>query len=216
MNYRRAATAAAAGAMALGLAACTGGPKPTPTDTMPITTPTTTGTSASTTGSTPTSSTTAPPSTSSAPSTTSTPGVPPPVANIPPAARPNTKAGAQEFVRYYMDQIVASWSSANPKLLEGLWSSQCEWCSRISATAEEFQRLGDRYIGSPLDVKFVQFLDQEQDFTVILVIGDIPKAKVVKADGSTRREINHKYVTFEVTCSFKGHWQAMQVKSVGR
>lgn len=199
-------------ASALLATGCTG--TPNPTDTMPITTPTTTATT-TTARSTP-STTTAPPSTSITPSTPGTPAVPPPVANIPPAARPNTRAGAQEFVKYYMNQVVAAWSTANPKLLDGLWDSECEWCSGMVDTATEFQRLGDRYVGSPFNVQSVLFLEQAQGFTVFLVIGEVPKAKVIKADGTTKRTIDRQPATLEITCWYKSHWQATRVKSVGR
>ncbi|WP_457253095.1 DUF6318 family protein [Pedococcus sp. P5_B7] len=120
------------------LTGCTGGADDPPA----------TGTGTAVTGGTPT----ALPS-SSPPITTTTSTITTSAAvQIPAAARAHTKAGAEAFVRFYMEQANRTWVEPNATLLPALSDSGCLSCKEIQKTAAELVRDGQHYVSDPVTV----------------------------------------------------------------
>lgn len=108
---------------ALALPGCTGGDDPTPT---PSPTPTTTSASPTPT-----------------PSPTDTTGVPE-------AARQNTEAGAEAFIRYYFDQYNLAMTTANPDLIRPLSEATCQFCSGSIEDIVGMRTNGEHYVSAPV------------------------------------------------------------------
>ncbi len=105
-------TALSAGSLLL-VGACTPSPQPTST-----------GTTSATVSTSPT----APTSTTSDPPTSNVPTTDP---GIPPAARPNTIAGAEAFVRYYVDRVNVALRTSDPAVLDLVTGPSCPGCKAM-------------------------------------------------------------------------------------
>jgi hypothetical protein len=152
------------------LTACTGGaadPSTSHTET--------TSTAAATTTSPPT-----PSKSASSPATaTATTAV-----QIPEAARAHTKAGAEAFVKFYMDQANRAWVEPNATLLPALSDSGCLSCKSIQQTAAALVRDGQHYVSDPVTVTRVAAFGRApkgQQYVRLLMIQH--KVEVVDSTG---------------------------------
>jgi len=84
--------------------------------------------------------------TTSAP-TTASPTTDP---NIPVAARANTLAGAEAFVRYFYSQLNIAWTKPSSGLISALSSPNCKSCSALEATSADLGKKGQHYDGPPV------------------------------------------------------------------
>ena len=146
--WRLAVVFAAGGVLAAVATGCAGGgDDPPPTSS----TSSTASATASGTSSSPPSST--PPATSSgtsdAAATTTT------AVQIPEAARAHTEAGAEAFVRFFMEQANAAWVQPNASLLPPLSDAGCLSCKDIQATALSLVNNGEHYLSDPVTVTAV-------------------------------------------------------------
>ena len=86
-----------------------------------------------------------PPPTTTTPTTaTSTPAV-----QIPEAARAHTKAGAEAFVKFYLDRVNAAWTTPEAGLLTSLGDSGCLTCKAFEKEAAELVSKRHRYAKAP-------------------------------------------------------------------
>lgn len=76
-----------------------------------------------------------------------------PPAVVPLAARAHTEAGAEAFVRFYIDQLNLAWTSPNVDLVSALSEPDCVSCARLEATAEQLVTKGQRYMSAPVSVR---------------------------------------------------------------
>ncbi|NHA68746.1 DUF6318 family protein [Phycicoccus flavus] len=158
-----------AGLLALSVSACDSSgaddPSPSPSASSPAASPTT-------------SETTSPdPSPSASPS--------PSGSDIPAAARKQTDAGAEAFVRYYIAQSGRAWTKPDPSLLDGLSTRQCSSCSRLSDVAADLASKKQRYDASPIRIskmKTIRSSSSEVAFEASLVENAV---RVVDRKGST-------------------------------
>jgi Family of unknown function (DUF6318) len=116
------------------LSACGGGAKPDPS---------------SSTAS-PTRSTTAP--TASVSPTTAGTTIDP---NIPAAARAHTPAGAEAFVRYFVERLNVAWTAPRAGILSPLCQASSKACAAYEKTATRLSSTGHRYNENPLTVGFI-------------------------------------------------------------
>lgn len=123
---------------ALALAACTGGSDDPPT------TSTKTSSAPSTT------------SKASSPSTSATTG-PSSTATVavPPEARAHTPAGAEAFVKYFMEEANRSWVKPDVTVLKLLSDPGCISCKQIQDTASALAAKGHHYSANPVTVRTV-------------------------------------------------------------
>lgn len=71
---------------------------------------------------------------------------------IPAAARAHTEAGAEAFVKFFMDQANRAWMEPNAALLPPLSDPGCLSCKEIQRTAASLVRDGQRYVSAPVTV----------------------------------------------------------------
>ena len=193
-------TSAALLAASILLAGCGGDTKPD-------------GSSSSTTSSSPTT-TTSSPTTSSSPSpTTSGPTADP---NIPAAARANTPAGAEAFVRYFYGQLNLAWSKPQAGLISGLSATTCKTCANFEAEAVKSVTKNERVIGQSVVLDTVDTSDATNPAKMtVLAIGFQPKTIVVDALGKTVQKLQRESVRTLVTVQWEGvRWRLGEIQSV--
>lgn len=66
-------------------------------------------------------------------------------AGVPPEAKAHTRAGAEAFIEYYIETVNLAWNTPDATLLRGLADTKCSFCKRLTATATELERSGERY-----------------------------------------------------------------------
>jgi hypothetical protein len=98
-------------------------------------------------GAAPSASTSASASVSTLPSPSVTPSA---TASVPAAARAHTKAGAEAFVRFYMDQVNLAWTTPDDTLLAGLYDPGCKSCSGLDEVAHDLAAKGRHYASRPV------------------------------------------------------------------
>ena len=109
-----------------------------------------------TTAPSPTTSTSSPTTTSASPTSTAGPTTDP---NIPAAARANTAAGAEAFVRYYFERLNLAWTGPQAGILSPLCQISSKSCAALERTATRLTTEGHRYDGNPVTIEFIGALD---------------------------------------------------------
>jgi hypothetical protein len=69
------------------------------------------------------------------------------------AARAHTDAGAEAFVRFYIDQLNLAWTTPSVDLVSVLSEPDCVSCASLEATAKELVDKGRRYLSAPASVR---------------------------------------------------------------
>jgi Family of unknown function (DUF6318) len=119
----------------------------------------------STTTSSPTTHSSRPKTTSSAPTTSSaspTSGADPAPKtdpSIPAAARAHTPAGAEAFVRYFIERLNVAWTVPRAGILSPLCQASSKACAAFERDAARLTAEGHRYDGDPVTVEFIGALD---------------------------------------------------------
>lgn len=85
-------------------------------------------------------------------SSTTTAGPATTTVQIPAAARAHTAAGAEAFVKFFMEQANRAWMEPNAELLPPLSDPGCLSCKEIQRTAASLVRDGQRYVSTPVTV----------------------------------------------------------------
>ncbi len=159
-------TALSAGALLL-VGACTPSPQPTSTGTTSAT---------ASTSPTATTSTTSDPPTSSVPTTD--PG-------IPPAARENTIAGAEAFVRYFFVSMNQAYVSSSSQTLRALVAPACPACTAIIADIDDQAAQGHHAAGDVARVKSVVGVTPELGMAKVEAHTDQLPVAILDASGRT-------------------------------
>jgi hypothetical protein len=101
-------------------------------------------------------------SSSAAETSDSLPPLGPPDLPMPPEAREQTEAGAQVFLRYYMDVYTAAQATMDPSYMAGL-SQACETCDRLITNIRDDAGAGYTYDGGVVTVTDVSAPAIRQD-----------------------------------------------------
>lgn len=165
--------------------------------------PSTSSTSASTTA---TSSTTpAAPSTSSArPPTASSASTAAGDPNVPLAARAHTKAGAEAFVRNYIDRINEVGQRPVAGEISRLGTSECVSCMNYEQTMVKMTRLTQHYSGPIFTVLRIESVRREHrsDATVDVDVMQLP-IRVLAQDGSSVRKVTRATASLRFDLSWE-------------
>jgi len=156
-----------AGAVAVGggaLAGCTGGSEPDPSPSVSSGSP------------------------SSSASVSVTPSPSPSVTasgpEIPAAAREQTEAGAEAFVRFFFDQLNTALTEPRAGLIKSLSDPKCEFCKGTEDTAVYLVRENERYATNPVDVIDVEAFVGAPEGQQYLALSMVQKrADIVDAKG---------------------------------
>jgi hypothetical protein len=153
-------------------------------------------------GAAPSASTSASASVSTLPSPSVTPSA---TASVPAAARAHTKAGAEAFVRFYMDQVNLAWTGPNQSVLPGLGIDGCLSCSSFQDIAVALVKEGHRYAHDPVTVLAVvaetTLSGVQQRLTMTLHQHEVD---VIDATGATVSTDPDKTGDFTVVVTWKG------------
>ncbi|NHI20646.1 hypothetical protein H9L10_07410 [Phycicoccus endophyticus] len=76
--------------------------------------------------------------------------------DIPAAARKQTPAGAEAFVRYFFAQLESAWTTPESGLIAALSIDACHFCEVTEGTARYLVDHGQRYASDPVDVRDVR------------------------------------------------------------
>lgn len=178
---RYAAWPALAAVLAVG--ACSGGDDP----------PATTSSSSTSTTST---TTTTPPTTPTTPTTT----VP-----IPAAARQHTPAGAEAFVRFYIDQLNDAWTKPDSQVLPPLSDRDCVACKSLQDTAVSLTEKKQHYASDPVTVtKVVPLQTQPGGVQLVRLFMDQHKVNVLDSTGKVVLTDSAKRLARTVGVAWKG------------
>lgn len=113
--------------------------------------------SSPTKGTTPTTTTSGPTATRSvAPKTAAAPRTDP---NIPAAARSQTTAGAEAFVRYFIERLNVAWTGPQAGILSPLCQASSKACAGYEKEAVRLTRVEHRFDGNPVSIEFIGTLD---------------------------------------------------------
>lgn len=74
---------------------------------------------------------------------------------VPAAAREHSDAGAEAFVRFYIDQLNVSWTTPTAQLLGALSEPDCASCASLQATANRLVVGHERYASAPVSIRSV-------------------------------------------------------------
>jgi hypothetical protein len=98
---------------------------------------------------------------SKAASPTSTAATPSPTTdpNIPAAARAQTPAGAEAFVKFFIQRSNEAWTGPHAGILSPLCQASAIACTGLEKDATRLAKEGHRYDGNPLSIKFIGVLD---------------------------------------------------------
>ncbi|MEI2731800.1 MAG: DUF6318 family protein [Dermatophilaceae bacterium] len=107
---------------------------------------------------------------------------------IPPAARPNTIAGAEAFVRYYVDRVNFALRASDPTVLDPLTGPNCPGCRAIRELVAAHAAAGTRVDDDTWTVERV--LTQTFDGENAGVIVTINQKKVNIVDGQGQKVVS--------------------------
>ena len=79
--------------------------------------------------------------------------------NIPAAARAHTPAGAEAFVRYFIQRVNLAWTAPRAGILSPLCQASSKSCLALEKTATRLTSEGHHYDGNPVNIDFIGTLD---------------------------------------------------------
>jgi hypothetical protein len=185
-------------AASLLLAGCSGDSKPQ-------------ASSSSNIGSSPT--TTAPPTTTASPTSKAGQATDP---NIPAAARAHTPAGAEAFVKYYIERWNLAWTGPRAGILSPLCQASSKSCAANEETATRLKKTGHRYDGNPVTIKFIGVLDATEP-NKYHVLANLVQERRSEIDTAGRIFLTDKREDFRVNVEliFTGNtWSIATMKTI--
>jgi hypothetical protein len=79
--------------------------------------------------------------------------------NIPAAARAHTPAGAEAFVKYFIERWNVAWTVPRAGILSPLCQPTSKACAAYEKTAARLSKEGHRYDGNPVSIKYIGTLN---------------------------------------------------------
>jgi hypothetical protein len=130
-----------------------------------------------------------PVSSSAAESTPDLPPLGPPDLPMPTEARVQDEAGAEAFVRYYIELINRTSSVMDAEPLRD-FSEECRECDRIAANIDEDAAKGYRYVDGRLDITDLYSSKLKSDQAEIGFVVDQQALQVVDANGTVNEDLS--------------------------
>lgn len=133
---------------------------------------------------------------------------------IPAAAREQTEAGAEAFVRFFFDELNTAWTEPQAGLIESLSDPTCEFCTNTEATATRLVADRHRYSTKPVEVTAVdQFVGAPTGQQYVAVTLVQRRSDVVDADGAVVRTDVRKVLDRYVAVVWAGDgWRLLGVE----
>jgi hypothetical protein len=133
--------------------------------------------------------------------------------DVPVAARQHSEAGAEAFVRFYIDQLNIAWTTPRVGLLRGLSDPGCKSCSAFEGTASRLLAAGHHYAVAPVTVTSVSAYGgapaQEQ---LLRATGTQNRADVVDQAGRTVSTDPLEPMKWDVLLAWEGaRWRVLDL-----
>ncbi len=133
--------------------------------------------------------------------------------NVPAAARVNTDAGAEAFVKYYVEQLNRAWTVPDPDALVPLSLPSCKTCASFTESAIKFRKLNRHYVGVPIAISRVTLNSRaDAEHVFVGIIGVQANPRVVDSKGSTVETGETVSVDLEFELHFASGWKAAAVR----
>ena len=174
------------------LAGCTGGAADPPA----------TGNGTAATGA-----TTRPPASSSPPTTTTSTTTTTATVQIPEAARAHTEAGAEAFVKFFMDQVSEAWTRPATGLILPLGEAGCLSCQSFEDTAAGLVKRSERYAKRPSTTVSAQAVPGGGPRQLVHLVLQQHRVDVVDVSGKTVLTDSRKRFSVDAELNWgKGRW----------
>jgi hypothetical protein len=134
------------------------------------------------------------------------------VAKIPKAARANTQEGAEAFAKFFIEQVARSGVTADPTLIEGLYTKSCKTCANFVATAQSLKDEGRRHKESAMTVESSSANKFTEEGKEIAVWVDLKVVDIVDSKGERVGRTKAARGAFVLFVSFRKHWIANAVQ----
>jgi hypothetical protein len=121
------------------------------------------------------------------------------------AARQHSEAGAEAFVRFYIDQLNLAWTTPRAGVLVPLSDPGCKSCAAFESTARGLVVAGHHYAVPPVTVASVNaYGGARADRQLLRLIGRQNEATVVDAVGRVTGKDNQKAMKLDVLLQWEG------------
>lgn len=134
-------------------------------------------------------------------------------APIPSAARPKTKLGAANFVKFFYGQFNRSQTEPNPSLLKPLYLDSCTPCAAYNDGAQALADNKQHYANSPFVVGDITPDTLKGDTATVLAEVAQQAAPVVDAKGTPAATSTARQVRFFVTLQFTDGWKIANIET---
>lgn len=166
-------------------------------------------------GGSPTSSSSGSVTSSGAPSSSAGPtGAEDPVlAKIPKEARAETAAGAEAFVKFYLDSYNQAMSKPDPSATDGLYAASCKGCAALRDNALQLERTTQRHAGATISLKkasTIQFVNERKEVEAEVVQNPVG---VVDASGNIVRHTRQREGLFLFTLIYQTGWKVTRLQA---
>jgi hypothetical protein len=105
--------------------------------------------------------------------------------DIPAAARAHTPAGAEAFVRYFIDRVNYAWMTPEAGVIDALSQPACKSCADLERTARELLSDKQRYDRPAAAVDSVTALSPGDDgHQTVLFVGAQTESNIVNSMGN--------------------------------
>jgi hypothetical protein len=166
----------------------------------------------STTGSPPPTTSSAPTTPSAAPTTTAPIRKTDP--NIPAAARAHTPAGAEAFVRYFIERLNVAWTGPQAGILSPLCQASSKACAGYEKEALRLAKEGHRFDGDPVMIEFIGALNSP-GANKLHVLANVVQEPRSEVDGNGKTYVTERRrklrLNFELLYTEQA-WSAMFIK----
>ncbi|WP_157622576.1 DUF6318 family protein [Nostocoides sp. Soil756] len=134
---------------------------------------------------------------------------------IPAAARAQTPAGAEAFVRFFFDELNLAWTRPDPSVLPTLSRGECQFCKKMQARAVELSESGQRYASDPVEVKTLTVLEGAPAGDIYFDLGLLQNAvNVIDKAGKVITSDSQKQGHFNVGVRWSaGEWKFLDMES---
>jgi hypothetical protein len=133
---------------------------------------------------------------------------------VPPAARKHTEKGAEEFVRFFSEDVLAiAWTGPKSHLVSEFSAPACRTCSAMEAEAVRMVDEGSRYKSEPVSVRYVGAFEGAPDgMQAVRLLLDQHHVQVVDQEGEALRSQPRKRLAYDAIVQWAGgQWRIYEI-----
>lgn len=135
---------------------------------------------------------------------------------IPAAAREQTEAGAEAFVRFFFDQVNTAWTEPRAGLISALGDVDCRFCAKSESDAVALITNSERYESDPVTLGplNILILGEGDDQTLVRTELTQNEVDVLNSGGVVVRTDPKKKVTLTTGLVWQGGtWRVFDVEA---